>query len=441
MNLKFDTQVTAALAATLLAITAGNARADNPIVPTSFPDVNVTIVGDTAYAFGGTDLFPKQMGLNEFVMPYWRVYSSKDLVNWTKESELHPTQTYIGPSTDCWAGHGIYRDGKWFWYFSNQRKNIGVATSDSIKGPWKDALGRPLLDEADTPSEEYDPCVLIDDDGRAYLTSGVYIHGGYYLTELNPDMISIKTAPRRLIIEELPKNGIQQPTDASFLHKTNGRYYLSGRQPYGIATTPYGPYKFGGQQGYGGHGGFFDFNGQNFVNFTLLKPETRSRYRYTGMAYLHHRDNGTISPIAEPLIRNYGVGQYQANWEKIEAEWFMKIGDAQKREKPGGGFEVRGLRQGSQLNYPNVHQMPAKAKLRLNYSAMRGGGTVEVRAGTTANCPIIGSATIKATGGWNRYSTLDVPLAKGKETRSVLLTFKGKGDELMRLNWLQVRPR
>jgi len=64
---------------------------------------------------------------------------------------------------------------------------IGVAVSDSPTGPFKDALGKPLIDRGGWG--EIDPTVFIDDDGQAYLYWG---NPDLYYVKLNPDMISSK---------------------------------------------------------------------------------------------------------------------------------------------------------------------------------------------------------------------------------------------------------
>jgi len=128
-------------------LTGSFALADNPLlVPgnASFPDVNFVPVGDVVYAFGGTDADELPNGEN-FAMPYWRAFSSTDLVHWTLASEMHPDHLYMGKTDQCWAGFGIPRNGKWYWYFSNHSIDTGVAVADSIYGPWRDALGKPLL--------------------------------------------------------------------------------------------------------------------------------------------------------------------------------------------------------------------------------------------------------------------------------------------------------
>ncbi|KAK0741484.1 glycosyl hydrolase [Schizothecium vesticola] len=59
---------------------------------------------------------------------------------------------------------------------------IGVGVSDTIPGPYKDALGRPLLSNS-----KIDPTVFIDDDNQAYMYWG---NPGLDYVRLNKDMIS-----------------------------------------------------------------------------------------------------------------------------------------------------------------------------------------------------------------------------------------------------------
>ncbi|MFL5994919.1 MAG: family 43 glycosylhydrolase [Streptomyces sp.] len=60
---------------------------------------------------------------------------------------------------------------------------IGVAVSDSPTGPFRDALGHPLVENS-----EIDPTVFIDDDGQAYLYWG---NPNLWYVKLNADMMVV----------------------------------------------------------------------------------------------------------------------------------------------------------------------------------------------------------------------------------------------------------
>jgi hypothetical protein len=109
-------------------------------------------------------------------------------------------------NANAWAGQMVEaRNGKYCWYLPVQDAStgtmaIGVAVANNPAGPWVDALGRPLSDDAfemenmgiRTPSETpftIDPSVFADDDGQAYLHDGGYWR--MVVARLNPDMTVI----------------------------------------------------------------------------------------------------------------------------------------------------------------------------------------------------------------------------------------------------------
>lgn len=407
--------------------------------PLAWPDLAFVVRGETAYAFGGTDVEPYNMDAQTFIMPYWRCFSSTDLVHWQFESMLDPADTYMGASDKCFASHGVERDGKWFWYFSNFVTDTGVAVADSPKGPWKDALGTPLLPKELTPTKEYDKSVLVDDDGRAFIVFGAQT---YYMAELNADMISLKTEPKPVVINGIPEGKAFRPHDAPFLHKANGLYYLSWRRPYAIAKKIEGPYEYAGMHNAPGHGGFFQFRNQWFVNFTStkLKEGMRLRYRFPALAYVHYKDDGTIAQIEQRILDN-GVGQYSATWDVIEAEWHMGTSDRAVKKETSTGFEMRNLGHGDYLRFPYIHDMPRDAVLELRYAcATPTGGRISVRS-YEPNGPELGGAEFKPSGGWNEYRTLEIALDQHPAgTLSLAFVVEGKEKgELVRIDSFRVR--
>ena len=68
--------------------------AQNPIVPNQgLNDPHVRIFKDTAYVYASHD---KSIKNDTFIMEDWWVWSSPDLITWTKRSVLNPRDTYIG---------------------------------------------------------------------------------------------------------------------------------------------------------------------------------------------------------------------------------------------------------------------------------------------------------------------------------------------------------
>src|SRR5687768_10169949 len=155
--------------AVLLCLTAlfpAVARADNPIVQTIYTaDPAPLVHNGRVYLYTGRD----EDNSTYFTMKEWRVWSSADMVNWTDHGSPLNLASFSWASSNAWAGQAVERNGKFYWYVpmtvrATGRMAIGVAVADSPTGPFRDALGRPLVD-----NNEIDPSVFIDDDGQAYL--------------------------------------------------------------------------------------------------------------------------------------------------------------------------------------------------------------------------------------------------------------------------------
>lgn len=122
------------------------------------------------------------------------IMSTKDMVNWTDEGTLDNLNlandlSYIEDKTKCgwasraWAPSGLKidgdRDGKEEYYiFYSNGSAVGYVQGDSPTGPWKDDLGRVLISKSTPNCNDvvwcFDPAVLVDDKGDAY----VYFGGG-----------------------------------------------------------------------------------------------------------------------------------------------------------------------------------------------------------------------------------------------------------------------
>ena len=423
-------------------------QAGNPIVENrGLCDPHMVIYGDRAYAYATHDFSPAN---RKFVMKDWWVWSSADLVNWREEGTLRPEDTFLKrPFNDCWATFGASRNEKYYWYFSAGPTEIGVVVGDSPAGPWKDPLGKPLLAKGFTPTEQRDPDILMDDDGQAYIIFGVW---DYYLARLNDDMISLAETPRLILLDKkFGPYGAGKTDDKPSLHKRNGIYYLSWSSFYAMSTNLYGPYTFKGsvitasglapEFNKGGifddrHGNFFSWHHQWYYacNDHSL-PGSSGHYRDCCLSYVHYRDNGEMAPIRLDRI---GVGQYDASQPRIEAEDYFDAVGAEQRECPDGGFEVRGLGEGSYLVYPNVTNLrPVMRMILRAASGNPSGATLEIHEKNPAG-KILGVCQIPSTGGWENYRTIDCELKIDATIANLFLVPKGAAGELLRLDWFSL---
>lgn len=140
----------------------------------------------------------------------------------------------------AWAPGIALKDGTYYLYFAADQQ-IGVATSRSPTGPFKDALGHPLIRKALSGMQSIDPYPFIDDDGAAYLYFG---SGGARVVKLNPDMISFAGQPLNITPPGY--------NEGSVMFKRGGSYYfmwsehdtrsLTYQVAYGRSSSPFGPF-------------------------------------------------------------------------------------------------------------------------------------------------------------------------------------------------------
>jgi beta-xylosidase len=184
----------------------------------------------------------------------WFLLSSRDMVRWEKKVALRVSD-FKWANANAWAGQMVTKGGKFYWYVPVQEAAtgamaLGVAVADSPTGPFKDALGKPLVNDAFEMSNvgfanpaatpfTIDPTVFVDDDGRAYLHYGGFSR--MIVAELNDDMISIRGKMR----EVTPQGFFEAP----YLIKRNGTYYeiyAAGTNPatidYATSNSPLGPW-------------------------------------------------------------------------------------------------------------------------------------------------------------------------------------------------------
>ncbi len=363
--------------------------AQNPIVPNKgLNDPHIHVFKDTAYVYASHD---KSINNKKFIMEDWWVWSSPDLVNWTKRSVLNPKDTYIGKDfTRCWATDVAYRNGKYYWYFSEGNQQTGVVVGDTPVGPWTDPLGKPLLTSELTPTDEYDMAIF-EENGEHYIIFGVW---EYYIAKLNYDMISLAEKPRKIIINNPrgPYNqdgkNIEKPTDDKpFVHKNNGKYYLSWGCFYAMSDNLYGPYDYKDSvikqesfaKGYdaptwpngflqGRHGSFFEWNNQWYYTYCDISQTGNRYFRDTFISYVHYKENGEMATIR---VDGVGVANYNAN-RKIESEDYFKAEGISKIEIDSG-FAIQTNDNKSYVSYSNVEDLENKSKLTIKALAKDGG--------------------------------------------------------------------
>ncbi len=381
---------------------SNSAFARNPIVPAmGLNDPHVHIFNDKAYVYATHD---KSSENEKFIMEDWWIWSSADLVNWELESVLDPADTYIGAGfQSAWATDAAYRDGKYYWYFSELNEQTGVVVGDSPVGPWKDPLGKPFLAKDLTPTHEYDISV-IEDQGNHYAIFGVW---DYYIARMGDDMISLAETPRKIIVNNpVGPYGEDSTDDKPFVHKRNGLFYLSWGAFYATSENVYGPYEYKGvildeksfAPGYdeptwphgfrqGRHGSLFEWHNQSYFAYCDISQTGNRYFRDTFISYVHYKDNGEIAPIR---VDGVGVGEYDASQGKIEAEDYFTADNTIKLESPSGGFMVSTGIGVNSIGFHNVKGLKGKKHITIRVSTpVPSDSEIEVRKGSSTGPTLV----------------------------------------------------
>jgi beta-xylosidase len=197
-------------------------------------------------------------------------FSSKDLVNWTYETNVFRRNTAKWATRSFWAPEVIKIGDKYYLHYTAARdddiKHIGVAVSDKPTGPFVDMDDKPFIDRGEKGT--IDSHVFIDDDGKTYLyysnamsTNPVPELGGkkrseIWVVEIEPDFSGFRSEPAMLIYPEQswefnPSNN-QYWNEGAVIVKHNDIYYLiysancycAANYAVGYATSssPTGPF-------------------------------------------------------------------------------------------------------------------------------------------------------------------------------------------------------
>ncbi len=322
----------------------------NPLMTQRFgADPYAMVYGDRVYFYMTADAPEYDEAGNVVENTYSKiqsinVISTEDMVNFTDHGSIAAAGK-DGAATwanNSWAPAAAWKEingeVKFFLYFANSGGGIGVLTSDSPTGPFTDPLGEALISRNKPNCSDvlwlFDPAVLVDDDGRAYIYFGGGVPEGKVpdpgtarVAELGEDMISIKGEPQRIDVPYLFED--------SGIHKFGEKYYYTyctnwqvdseGTAKYGFVNaeiaslesdSPMGPFTYkerilenpGRYFGlYGNnHHCVFEFKGNWYITYhtrTLEKAMGMEKgYRCTHIDAFEMGEDGTIGKIAQTLV-------------------------------------------------------------------------------------------------------------------------------------------
>jgi beta-xylosidase len=220
----------------------------NPIVDGWYADPEAIVFGKTIWIYPTySDEYNKQV--------FFDAFSSTDLVNWKKHERILDTTNVKWAKRAVWAPAAVEKDGKYYLFFgANDIQNdqehggIGVAVSDRPEGPFKDLLGKPLIDKFQNGAQPIDQFVFKDKDGSYYIIYGGWRHCN--IAKLNDSFTGFVPFADGTVFKEITPEGY---VEGPFMFIKDGKYYFMWSEggwtgpdysvAYAIADSPFGPFK------------------------------------------------------------------------------------------------------------------------------------------------------------------------------------------------------
>lgn len=380
--------------------------------------------------------------------------SSDDLKNWTDHGEVFKASGWASLS---WAPSVVAKNNKYYMYFGNSASGIGVAVSDSPAGPFKDALGKVLVNGS-TPGVNppsgfwcFDPAAFVDDDGQAYLYFGGNGEGNTRVIKLNNDMISVNGSASKIVAPIF--------FEASWMHKYNGKYYFSystnfskgaATIDYMMSDNPMTGFQYKGtvlanppqNEGNNNHQAIFSYKGNWYIAYHnralaiangASSGDARTYQRSICIDKMTYNTDGTIQKVTittDGLTQLKKVNPYVTN----EAETMAQEAGIQTEACGEGGRDVCNIENGDWVKVRGVDFGTAGAtSFDARVASANSGGNIEIRLDSTTG-KLVGTCAVTGTGGWQNWTTKSCTVSGATGVHDLYLKFTGGSGNLFNIN-------
>lgn len=428
------------------------ALADYPVASHRFlADPGALVYHGRVYLYCSNDDDNPLDGTGGYRMKSIVCISSSDLKNWTDHGVVFEVPRDASWASRSWAPSPVERDGRFYLYYGNSGNGIGVAVADNPMGPFKDPLGKELI-EINTPgvlpAEHmwlFDPMAFIDDDGQAYLYFGGNGDDNVRVIKLNRDMISLDGPAIKLSALHF--------FEAAWMHKRNGIYYLSYssnpqaqmRIDYMKSKSPISGFSYGGvvslqppHNDNNNHQAIFELHGnwyQAYHNRIVAReagiPPVHKRNLCVDQ-FFHHED-GTIDTMkntVDGLIQLSFVNPF----EPVEAETFNQQQGIETEPCQQGGMNLSSIEGGDYIRVRGVDVGKGANRFEASLASTMNHGEIEIRLDGLEG-EKIGSMKVKNTGGEQVWEIQSCMIREIAGVHDVYFLFKGPGKEMFRFDW------
>lgn len=296
----------------------------NPVFEGWYADPEGVVFGNEYWIYPTwSDDFEKQV--------FFDAFSSKDLITWKKHKNILDTARVSWAIHAMWAPSAIEKDGKYYlffgandlqvpgsnWYDENKTQHhfggIGIAVADSPGGPFKDYLGKPLIDDVYNGAQPIDQFVYKDSDGTYYMFYGGW--GKCNLVKLNDNFDGLVPWEDGTLYKDVTPEGYKE---GPVLFQRNGKYYFQWSEggwtdgtykvAYAIADKITGPFERIGTilesdesvATGAGHNSVINIPGTDkwfMVYHRRPIPNEDRDHRVTCIDKMEFNEDGTIEPI------------------------------------------------------------------------------------------------------------------------------------------------
>ncbi len=430
--------------------------ADYPIVSHRFlADPGALVYNGRVYLYCSNDDENPTDEKGGYVMKSIVCVSSSDLKNWTDHGVVFEVPRDASWAEKSWAPSPAARDGKVFLYFGNGGNGIGVAVADNPLGPFKDPIGKKLV-ETETPGVMpaehmwlFDPMAFIDDDGQAYLYFGGNGDNNVRVIKLNRDMISVDGPAIKLSALNF--------FEASWMHKNNGIYYFSYssnpsaqmRIDYMKSSSPTSGFTYGGViskqpplNDNNNHQAIFQLNGEWYEAY-----HNRAVAKQAGIPPVYkrnlcidqfkHNADGSIDTMKNTID---GLVQlsYVNPFERVEAETMNAQHGIYTETCTAGGMNVCKIENGDWIKIRGVDFGKGAKAFEASLASATGSAKLELREDSEEG-PLLGTCEVKNTGGLQNWETQTCIIDKTKGVHDVYLVFKGGEGDLFNFDWWKLK--
>jgi len=291
----------------------GQKRSGNPVFTGWYADPETAVFGHNYWVYPTYSARYKDQ-------VFFDAFSSPDLVHWEKHGRILDTSAVRWANRAMWAPAITEKGGKYYFFFAandiqhdSAVGGIGVAVADRPEGPYKDYLGKPLIDKFHNGAQPIDQAVFKDRDGSWYMIYGGWRHCN--IVRLKPDFTGLIPFADGTVFKEITPEGY---VEGPYMIYRNGKYYFMWSEggwggpdysvAYAMADSPMGPFKRIGKilqqdmkvaTGAGHHSVLHIPGTDDYYIVYHRRPlgETDANHRVTCIDRMEFDANGLIRPV------------------------------------------------------------------------------------------------------------------------------------------------